>query len=390
MKQPTVLFLTTSYPSPDQPAGGIFVREHALAAATSCSVGLVDLDRSASTRGLYDLQPLPDERFPAWRARYRRFSRPVSYSAFALGAIAGFNRFRREHADPDVLHANSFLSACAALICGARFRKPVVYTEHATIFIAENPGRLSRGMQRLARLALERSAFVLPVSADLRTSLAALAPSARFRVVPNAVDTELFSPGRGRGANDPPRLLTVGLLDTERKGLDILLEAMAHVRETDRAFHLDVVGEGGLRPEYEALAGRLGLDPSVTFHGFRPKDEVAGLMRKADVFVLGSRFENNPCVVIEAMATGLPVVAPQVGGLAELVDHESGRLARPRDPHDLGDKIGAVLDGLHRFDGATISARAAERFGHAAIGRALRDVYLQAISDTKRASAARA
>src|SRR5262249_40629294 len=150
--------------------------------------------------------------------------------------------------------------------------------------------------------------FVLPVSTDLRNSLAALAPSARFRVVPNAVDTELFSPGNGRGGNDPPRLLTVGLLDTERKGLDILLQAVARVQETNRAFRLDIVGEGGLRPDYEALAGRLGLDPFVTFHGFRPKDEVAELMRQADLFVLGSRFENNPCVVIEAMATGLPVV----------------------------------------------------------------------------------
>jgi glycosyltransferase involved in cell wall biosynthesis len=182
----------------------------------------------------------------------------------------------------------------------------------------------------------------------------------------------------------------VGLLDTERKGLDILLEAMARVRQTDRAFHLDVVGEGGLRPGYEALAGRLGLDPFVTFHGFRPKDEVAALMREADLFVLGSRFENNPCVVIEAMATGLPVVAPDVGGLGELVDHETGRLARPLDPHDLGDKIGAVLDGLDRFDGEAIAARAADRFGHAAVGRALREVYLQAISDTNRASAASA
>src|SRR5712691_2853007 len=105
-----VLFLTTEWPSPAVPANGIFVREHAYAAATCCDVAVVNVDRSRGRRGLFELERL-DEELPAVRVRYRRFPRPLSYAAFGLGAVAAVRRLRREGFEPDVLHANSFLSA---------------------------------------------------------------------------------------------------------------------------------------------------------------------------------------------------------------------------------------------------------------------------------------
>src|ERR671939_115753 len=85
----------------------------------------------------------------------------------------------------------------------------------------------------------------------------------------------------------------------------------------------NVVGDGPRRPEYEALAGELGVAERVRFAGLRPKADLAERMRAADLFVLASRFENNPCVVLEAMASGLPVVATRVGGVPELMTADS-------------------------------------------------------------------
>jgi glycosyltransferase involved in cell wall biosynthesis len=272
-----------------------------------------------------------------------------------------------------VIHAHSFLSCAAALALGAVYRKPVAYTEHWTIFIPENPGRLSRLMSSIARLALERADIVLPVSADLRAALASRAPRARFRVIPNAVDVSLFAPAK-RGSGAVARLLTVGLLDTPRKGLDVLLEALALVPEPLR---LQVVGDGGLRGEYERLAERLGLGDRVVFRGLRPKQDVAEAMRESDLFVLGSRFENNPCVVIEAMATGLPVVATRVGGVPEIVDESNGLLAEPRDPASLAARISEALRRLPSYDRDGIASRARERYGREAVGRELGAVYRQ-------------
>jgi glycosyltransferase involved in cell wall biosynthesis len=118
----------------------------------------------------------------------------------------------------------------------------------------------------------------------------------------------------------------------------------------------------------------------VTFHGLRPKPELAALMREADLFVLASRFENNPCVAIEAMASGLPVVATRVGGLPELVDERSGLLAEPRDPESIAARIGEALRRLDRFDREEIARRTRERFGREQVASLLAEVYQEALS----------
>src|SRR5207244_3939077 len=200
-----VLFLTTNYPRPESPIDGIFVREHARAAAEIADVRVVHLLRAPAARGLVRLERIAGEEPPAWRVPYRRFGKPLAQLAFVLGPVALARRFRREGWVPDVVHAHSFLSALPARLLGRLLRRPVAYTEHWTIFLPENPGSLSRGMERLARFALEHADVVLPVSEDLDRALRRLAPGARTWVVPNVVD-EVFTPadgrplgGRGRG-----------------------------------------------------------------------------------------------------------------------------------------------------------------------------------------------
>ena len=373
-----VLFLTTNWPRPEMPIDGIFVREHARAAALQARVAAVHLARAAGERGLFDVERLTDDEIPSWRVRYRRFGRPASYGAFVAGAVAAFRGLRRSGFEPDVIHAHSFLSALPALALGRAFAKPVVYTEHWTVFVPENPMRLSVPMRVAARLALEAADIVLPVSADLARALSELAPGANVRVVPNVVDERIFRPGEPRDRSGR-RLLTAGLLDTDRKGLDILLEALALLDRRD-GLRLDVVGDGSLRAQYEALAARLGLSEHVQFHGLCSKPELAALMQEADLFVLGSRYENNPCVVIEAMATGLPVVATRVGGVPELVDEASGELANPLDPRDLARAIEAALTRLETFDPGNIASRARDEFGTESVGRTFADVYTSLLS----------
>jgi len=365
-----VLFVTTNYPRPSSPIDGIFVREHARAAAEVADVRVVHLLREPAARGLLALERIEGEEPPAWRVPYRRFGKPLAQLAFVAGPLVLARRLRRAGWVPDVIHANSFLSALPALVLGRLLRRPVAYTEHWTIFVPENPGELSPALRRLARFALLRADVVLPVSRDLDEALRRLAPGARTRVVPNVVD-DVFAPG-SRGDGEARRLLTVGLLDTPRKGVDVLLEALALVPSRER-LRLDVVGEGELLPGYEALAERLGLGETVRFHALEPKPALAERMRSADLFVLASRYENNPCVVLEAMASGLPVVATRVGGVPELVDAASGRLADPLDPPAFAAAIEDALRG--DFDRAAIAARTRETFSRRAIARQLGDVY---------------
>lgn len=370
-REVNVLFLTTNWPRPESPVDGIFVREHARAAADVADIRVVHLERAAG-RGLVDLPRVAGEEPPTWRARYRRFGKPLSVAGFLLGPLAAARRFERRGWRPDVIHAHSFLSALPALLLRARLRVPVVYTEHWTIFLPENPGELALPMRLAARIALRGADVVLPVSGALGEALRRLEPKTRIQVVPNVVDETVFAPDGPRTTKGPRRLLTAGLLDTDRKGIDVLLEALALLPDRD-GIVLDVVGDGSLRPQYEALAERLGIRQAVTFHGLKPKTELAALMRSADLFVLASRYENNPCVVLEAMASGLPVVATRVGGVPEVVAPESGRLAAPLDPRSFAAAIQDALAG--DFDRQAIAKRTHESFGRPAIARQLAAVY---------------
>ncbi len=371
-----VLYLTIRYPSPELPVSGIFIREHARAAAAAgVDVRVVHLDRSPAASGLVDSVRVEEEEIPTWRVRYRRFPRPVSFLAFFLGALQAFRALRRSGFDPHVIHAHHFLAALPALLLGRLYRKPVAYTDHWTIFLPENPDTLSPAMMRAARFALERADVVLPVSDAWRRAVEELGVRAQFRVVPNVVDDELFRPGPARDGGGPTRLLTVSHLKRGAKGIDLLLDAIASLRAEGRVVELDVVGDGEGRERYLEQTHRLGLAGAVRFLGNRPKAEVAEMMRSADLFVLASRFENSPCVLVESMASGLPVVATRVGGVPELVDEGSGVLAEPGDAASIARAIGEALDRLGEFDRQGMARRARERFSGQAVGRQLAEVY---------------
>ena len=102
-----VLFLTTNYPRPESPIDGIFVREHARAAAEIADVRVVHLLRAPAARGLVRLERIEGEEPAAWRVPYRRFGRPLAQLAFVLGPLALVRRFRRDGWVPDVIHASS-------------------------------------------------------------------------------------------------------------------------------------------------------------------------------------------------------------------------------------------------------------------------------------------
>ena len=346
-----VLFVTTSWPTEDSPVEGVFVQEHAQAAAAFADVQVLHLHRAPG-----GLERIGDDP-PAWRFGYRGLPRPFSYGSFLLGVL------RMRSWRPDVVHAHSHLAALAAL----PLRRPVIYTEHWSAFLPEGGDRLSAPMRLAARLALRSADLVLPVSEALRKELARLAPRTRMRVVPNAVDENVFHPG---GRAEPRRLLTAGLLNDGRKGLDLVLEALAR---KDGDLRLEIAGDGEMRAEYERLAGSLGLDGVVSFRGLLSKPELAESMRDSELFVLGSRWENNPCVVLEALASGLPVVANRVGGLPELIDETNGLLVEAPDPEQFAAGIEEALE--RQFDRQEIARRAHARFGREAVAAQLRTSY---------------
>lgn len=365
-----VLFLTSSYPVPEHAWLGIFVREHARAASRSAEIAVAHIDRSEGVRGIHVEQGTDDE-FPSVRVRYPASPAPLSYVSNIAAAAAAYRRLRFE---PDVIHAHFFLAGAPAVVLGRLLRKPVVVTEQWSVFLDDDPMTLSPAMRRVARFAFDRADMVLPVSAALRDGIRAIGTRADLRVVPNVVDTGRFHPDGGPAAG---RLIGVGGL-YDAKGWEDLFDALALVRSRAHDIHLDLFGDGVLRAALEARAARLGIADLVTFHGWRPKDEVAAELRRSELFLITSRYDSNPCAVIEALASGVPVVGTSVGGIPEMVGDGLGVLAAPASPESIAQAIETAL--ARSWDRQAIARSAAERYGLETVGEALGSVYAEALA----------
>jgi glycosyltransferase involved in cell wall biosynthesis len=388
-----VLFLAAWYPCRDLPNDGLFVREHAKAVLAAGDEVVV-----------VHLSPMPPEGKQSWQLEketdpalmdgvttyhlYRRLvvvhpaanrvSRKISYwltfGREIWSAVRTYRRLRAGGFHPDVIHAHVYTAGVPAVVVGKLFRRPVLVTEHYTGFPQHT---LPLGGLQKARFAFGRAAVVLPVCEFLQRAIESYRIKARYRIVPNAVDTTVFHPAAAPAPlPGPKRLLFVGALEpTHHKGFPMLVEALDRLRDIRTDWHLDVVGDGPSRAEYEALIDAASLGDLVTFQGRKPKPVVAEMMRTAHAFVLSSAFENLPCVLIESMATGLPIVSTNVGGIPEMVSDRDGILVPPGDPAAMCAAIDQMLSGLASYDRDDIVRRAGERFGLPAVGAQLHDVY---------------
>jgi D-inositol-3-phosphate glycosyltransferase len=267
------------------------------------------------------------------------------------------NRFRRER--PDVVHALRWTSGLAALAAARDLGIPVVQ-EFSSLGVTERRERTERrdGVKAdgasAARIRLEpaigrsASAVVATNSAEVSDLANLGVHRSSIRVVPWGVDTDTFTPvGPVAERNGRPRLLTVADL-RERAALDTLLRALTRVPGAE----LLVVG-GPARAELAAddayigladFAGTLGISDRVIFTGKVEHIAMPALLRSADLVVSTCQYEPSGTTSLQAMACGIPVIAPPLGGhIDAVVDGTTGILVPPGRPVLLAQRIRQLL-----------------------------------------------
>lgn len=176
---------------------------------------------------------------------------------------------------------------------------------------------------------------------------------AKLWVVHNGVDVNVFRPRRGNEADTVKRELGVSArlpvvtcvanLRSPKRHCD-LLEALAMVRRSGFRFEAILVGDGPLRASLEKMASDIGLGRGIRFLGKLKNDKIADILGITDIFVLASEREGLPASLLEAMASGCPVVATAVGGIPEVIlDGLTGFLVPRRNPRALADKLAQLL-----------------------------------------------
>lgn len=217
-------------------------------------------------------------------------------------------------------------------------------------------------MRPMVRRAWRSARRVIAVSCELRDLARTTWPDGVIDVIGNGVDLDLFAP-RDRGAEaaaGPTRLIVVSQL-IERKGLPHLLEALRML--SDEKVTLRIYGTGPCEAELKKLAQQTGLGDRVSLMGLVGRDVLARALAESDLFVLPSLQEGAPLALLEAMASGLPVVASRTGGIPGiLTDGREGLLVEPARPAALAAALEKLVSDppLRRELGMRARARALE------------------------------
>jgi glycosyltransferase involved in cell wall biosynthesis len=300
-----------------------------LASSTDVCVAAAEkgwLARAAGSAGL-TVEPLPEPR-----------------GNFDVRTLVALRRMIRER-KPQIVHSHlgrsDWYAWLAVLGSG---EVTLVSTEHG--ISADRPDLFVKGVRRALHelahgLRLRRTSAIVAVSASTASALKERYPVLRSKllavIAPGIERDELFNLSRGpRDPSAPLKVVTISRLSAE-KGPDLALRAFAALAARCPA-RLNVVGAGPEESRLAALAVELGVVESVRFSG--SLEDVTGALEEADAFLLMSRSENLPIAMLEAMASGIPPVVTDVGGVAEVVlDRHNGIVVPPEDVTTAADAL---------------------------------------------------
>lgn len=292
-------------------------------------------------------------------------------SAFSLVPV------RRLH-EYDVVHGHTYLPAVPTKLTQRLSNTPSVFTIHGTALNSEVGLSHSTLVNRVERIMERR--FILGFDYDhvISVNREHLPMLERHHdavsYIPNGVDVDRFDVER-----DPVegRILYLGRLAREKRVED-LIRAMPAISERWSEAELVVVGTGPERERLEAVATELGVSDVIRFEGRVSDEAVVRHYSSAEAFVLPSIWEGHPLTLLEAWAAGVPVIATDVEGITEFVDHErNGLLVPPRSPDAIASAIDDVFDDRQKAEalGRRAKRQVYEEYTWTECARKVNEIY---------------
>ena len=403
-----ILHLLSWFPTPDDPTLGNFCVRMIDALPEDChSVILSVCDGKDMTKS-FEVKEIPG----VHHTHVQIYIRPPKINAIRKLKMLrmyqyGLKYIKQRFFKPDLIHLHvTYPLGQVALLWKKLFGYKYVLTEHWTIYQPQNKdvlvGKLKRKIVKIANNA----EFIMPVSLDLQRCMEGHGVHNRFQVIYNLVNTDMFrlktegidalaSPSMsyrptaegnvsmdGEVRHDMPsmkkQMLHISTLRDEAKNFSGILRVIERLRLQRDNFELHVIHDYEA-PEFKAFVKEHHLEDCVIFHGKKTSAEVAEAYQQADFFVLFSNFENLPCVIVEAFASGVPVLSTSVGGIAEILSPERGILIPQGDEEALLQSMNQMLDHSSEYDRQAIRDYAIKTFAAQNIGQQIFETYKEVV-----------
>ena len=426
-----ILHLLSWFPRPDDPTLGNFCVRMIDALPEQCHSVILSVCDGKDMTQSFEVKEIPG----AHHTHVQIYIRPPKINAFRKLKMLqmyqyGLKYIKQRFFKPDLIHLHvTYPLGQVVLLWKKLFGYKYILTEHWTIYQPQNKdvlvGKLKRKIVKIANNA----ELIMPVSLDLQRCMEGHGVHNRFQVIYNLVNTDMFKLGqpcidsslptnpRGNdmhGGNEQPcidwlrrmqsisslhtdlcrndmqgliqndmhiwkkHILHISTLRDEAKNFSGILRTIERLRAQRDDFELHVIHDYDA-PEFKAFVKDHRLEDCVIFHGKKTSAEVAEAYQKADFFVLFSNYENLPCVIVEAFASGVPVLSTSVGGIAEILSPERGILIPQGDEDALLQGMNQLLDHCSEYDRQAIRDYAIKTFAAQNLGQQIFEAYKEVV-----------
>lgn len=374
---PHVLMLCSWFPNRVQPTNGNFVEKHVRLIAEDFQVTALQVEydpnlpvnQAEQHTELVDGYELITVYFGSNAGRFRRLLQRLRLFKLATQRI-----LERKH--PKLIHVQVAMPAIfIGLWAKLRYRIPFVLSCHSSGFLSISKRQYPWWQRRFLAWTANHATIVCPVSEALAKDWQKNGLKAPIQIIPNVVNTALFYPPKSRPASPPLRLLHISNFDPAAKNVEGILRVAQRLKSENFPFQLTIAGDGDL-DRVRTYSQTLGLqEPELKLLGTQTEVEVAQLMQSHHVFVLFSNYETQGVTAIEAVCSGLPVIATKVGGLPEIIDRpERGVLINAKNEDELKQVI-CQFKAVSPTDRQQAASSAANQFGEESIRSQLGRLY---------------
>lgn len=292
-----------------------------------------------------------------------------------------FNQITKEHGRPDIIYSQFFWNTAMAVKLKESYKIPVVGIEHLARF---NNSNLSNQDYKWASYAFSGADTTIAVAKTLADNLERRFHK-KFEVVHNMFGPEFeFSEDFSKNLPPKPIIFVSAASLVKRKGFDFLIDSFARASLPKDAWQLNIIGWGEEQHKLEKQIKDYGLENNIHLLGKMGKVEIAGQLKKSHVYVLPSRNENFSVAILEGLATGLPVLATDCGGIRECIDEKNGIIIPVDDIMAMSIAIKDIISNYSKYNRKDIALNCKNQFSPKAIATQLTEIFEHQIKVNKK------
>ncbi|MEA3505403.1 MAG: glycosyltransferase [Bacteroidota bacterium] len=386
-----ILFLARWYPNRYDSMFGLFIQRHALAVAEYQKVSVIYLHADNNLLASSDYTFSKDK---ISELKWYYSDKSYFFSVFDT-LFKGFLFFKNlykvyklflvKENKPDIVHVNILTRmGVFALFLKWRYGIPYIITEHWSRYKPENGTYTGFLRKKITEIVVRNASAVTTVSVDLQNAMQNNnLQNSNYYTIPNVVDTDAFYPEKNKN-NNKKEIVHISCFEEKSKNITGILRVIKALSQNRSDFICRMIGEGMDLEVSKKYAKEIGLtDEVVVFEGLKEGQDLTNLLRKGDLFLLFSNYENLPVVILESYACGVPVATTDVGGISEHMNADLGVMVKPNDEIAMVKAVEKILDNPRNYNTSAIRNYATENFSNKVVARAFISVYNSVLNKNK-------